>query len=96
MIEDQKNIARASAELKSQMPNYARIQADAHEIEMKKQREEEMQRREAFEKRASEIGYANALVEASTKVDTAIAEAKTALSGAIVYKKYQYHNEKQN
>ena len=54
---------------------------------MKKQREEEIQRREAFEKRASEIGYANALVEASTKVDTAIAEAKTALSGAIVYKK---------
>ncbi len=83
----QKNIARASAELKSQMPNYARIQADAHEIELKKQRDEEMQRRETFKRRAAEIGYANALVEASTKVDTAIAEAKTALNSAIVYKK---------
>lgn len=39
----QKNIAKASAELKSQMPNFARIQADAHELEMKKQREEEIQ-----------------------------------------------------
>lgn len=54
---------------------------------MKKQRDEENARREAFEKRAAEIGYANALVEASTKVDTAIAEAKVALKGAIVYKK---------
>lgn len=83
----QENIAKDSTELKSQMPYYARVQADAHEIELRKQREEENARHEAFEKRASEIGYANALVEASTKVDTAIAEAKTALSGAIVYKK---------
>lgn len=83
----QENIARVSTELKSQMPCYARVQADAHEIELRKQREEENARREAFEKRASEIGYANALVEASTKVDTAIAEAKTVLSSAIVYKK---------
>ena len=69
------------------MPSYARIQSEAHELELKKQRDEENARREAFEKRAAEIGYANALVEASTKVDTAIAEAKTALKSAIVYKK---------
>lgn len=83
----QESIARTSAELKSQMPNYARIQFEAHELELKKQRDEENARREAFEKRVSEIGYANALVEASEKVDTAIAEAKTALNSAIVYKK---------
>lgn len=78
----QKKIAKASAELKSQMPNYARIQA-----ELKKQREEENARREAFEKRAAEIGYAEALGEAATKVDAAIAEAENALKSAIVYKK---------
>ena len=83
----QESIARTSAELKSQMPSYARIQSETHELELKKQRDEENARREAFEKRAAEIGYANALVEASTKVDTAIAEAKTALKSAIVYKK---------
>lgn len=83
----QESIVRTSAELKSQMPTYARSQSEAHELELKKQRDEENARREAFEKRAAEIGYANALVEASTKVDTAIAEAKTALKGAIVYKK---------
>ncbi len=83
----QENIARASAKLKAQMPSYARIQSEAHELELKKQRDEENARRESFEKRAAEIGYANALVEASTKVDTAIAEAKTALKSAIVYKK---------
>ena len=83
----QESIARTSAELKSQMPSYARIQSESHELELKKQRDEENARREAFEKRAAEIGYANALVEASTKVDTAIAEAKTALKSAIVYKK---------
>lgn len=83
----QESIVRTSAELKSQMPTYARIQSEAHELELKKQRDEENARREAFEKRAAEIGYANALVEASTKLDTAIAEAKTALKGAIVYKK---------
>ena len=83
----QESIAKTSAELKAQMPSYARIQSEAHELELKKQKEEENARREAFEKRAAEIGYANALVEASTKVDTAIAEAKTALKGAIVYKK---------
>lgn len=83
----QEKIARTSAELKSQMPSYARIQSEAHELELKKQRDEENARREAFEKRASEIGYANALVEASAKVDSSIAEAKTALKGAIVYKK---------
>ena len=46
-----------------------------------------MHRSEAFAKRTEEIGYANALIEASTNVDTAIAEAKMALKGAIVYKK---------
>lgn len=83
----QESIAKTSAELKAQMPSYVRIQSEAHELELKKQREEEATRREAFEKRAAQIGYANALVEASTKVDTVIAEAKTALKGAIVYKK---------
>ena len=83
----QEKIARTSAELKSQMPSYAKIQSEAHELELKKQRDKENARREAFEKRASEIGYANALVEAFAKVDLSIAEAKTALKGAIVYKK---------
>lgn len=83
----QQSVTRASAELKSQMPNYARIQADAHEAEMRRLREEEIKSREAFEKRTAEIGYANALIEASAKVDTAMAEAKTALRNAIVYKK---------
>lgn len=83
----QESIERTSAELKSQLPSYARIQYEAHELELKKQRDEENVRREAFERRAAEIGYANALVEASAKVDTAIAEAKNALRSAIVYKK---------
>ena len=83
----QKNIERASAELKSQMPYNERVQTDAHELELKKQREEENARRGAFEKRAAEIGYANALVESAQKVDMAIAEAKTALDSAIIYKK---------
>lgn len=83
----QEKIERASAELKSQMPYYARVQTDAHELELKKQREEENARREAFEKRAAEIGYVNALVESAQKVDMAMAEAKTALDSAIIYKK---------
>ena len=37
----QKSMERASAELKSQMPYYARVQADAHEDEQKRQRAEE-------------------------------------------------------
>lgn len=77
------NVEKVSAELKAQMPNLSRFQADA---ELKKQREKNA-RREAFEKKASEIGYEKALVEASTKVDTAIAEAKTALASVIGYKK---------
>ena len=83
----QKSIERASAELKSQMPYYARVQADAHELEQKRQRAEEIARREAFEKRAEEIGYANALIESAKKVDTAMSEAKTALRSAVIYKK---------
>ena len=83
----QQSVTRASAELKAQMPGFARIQTEAHELELKQQREEECNRRKAFAKRAEEIGYANAVVEASTNVDTAIAEAKMALKGAIVYKK---------
>lgn len=83
----QESIARTSAELKSQMPYYARVQADAHELEQKRQRAEEIARRKAFEKRAEEIGYANALIESAKKVDTAMTEAKTALRSAIVYKK---------
>lgn len=82
----QKGIERASAELKSQMPYYARVQADAHEIEQKKQRAEEIALHEAFEKRAAEIGYVNALVESAQKVDIAITEAKNELRSAIIYK----------
>lgn len=82
-----KKMSRVSAELKAQMPSLARIQYEANEIEMRKQREEENTRREAFEKRASEIGYANALMEAYEQVDASIGEAKAALKGAIVYKK---------
>ena len=62
-------------------------QTEAHELKLEQQKEEEMHRSEAFAKRTEEIGYANALIEASTNVDTAIAEAKMALKGAIVYKK---------
>jgi hypothetical protein len=83
----QQSVTRASEELKAQMPGFARIQAEAQELELKQQREEEIHRCEAFSKRAEEIGYVNALVEDSTNVDTAIAEAKMALKGAIVYKK---------
>ena len=83
----QKKIESASAELKSQMPCYARAQIDANEFKLKNQRKEENARREAFEKRADEIGYVNALVESAQKVDEAIAEAKIALSSAIIYKK---------
>lgn len=83
----QKSMERASAELKSQMPYYARVQADAHEDEQKRQRAEEVARREAFEKRAEKIGYANALIESVQKVDAAITEAKNELHNAIIYKK---------
>ena len=71
----------------SQIPCYARVQDDARELEQKRQRAEEIARRKAFEKRAEEIGYANALIESAKKVDTAMTEAKTALRNAIVYKK---------
>lgn len=83
----QQSVTRASAELKAQMPGFARIQTEVHELKLEQQKEEEMHRSEAFAKRTEEIGYANALIEASTNVDTAIAEAKMALKGAIVYKK---------
>lgn len=85
--EYQRNIAEQSAKLKAQMPNFARIQADANEKKMKEQREKERLHRNTFEERASEIGYVNALVEDSTKVDTTIAEAEKAIEEAISYKK---------
>ena len=69
------------------MPGFARIQTEAHELELKQQRAEEIARREAFEKRAEEIGYANALIESAKKVDVAITEAKNELHNAIIYKK---------
>ena len=58
------------------------IQYEANEIEMRKQREEENTRREAFEKRASEIGYANALMEAYEQVHERLRN-KLFISGKI-------------
>ena len=83
----QKKIASASAELKSKIPSYVRIEIEANELELKKQRVEEAARRAAFEKRAAEIGFAKALAESAERVDTAIAEAEAALKSAVIYKK---------
>ncbi len=57
------------------------------EYEAKEERERQRRHNEKFEKRASEIGYLAALLEASQKIDSAITEAKTALEEAVVYKK---------
>lgn len=76
---------KISEQLKANLPRHARSEYEAMEAKAKKEMEEQHRRREEFEKRAAQIGYAAALVEASQKVDAAIAEAKNMMNEAIKY-----------
>ena len=78
---------RISEELKANLPRFARSEYEAKEIKAKEEREIQRRHNEEFKKRASEIGYMAALLESSQEIDSAIAEAKSALEDAVVYKK---------